>query len=127
MRFLLDENVSDAVADLLRDRGHDVYLAREIIAPGTPDHILATISAIDSLILVTHDRDFKQFLNMIPHGHRARVAKGSGRLQLLINEATARQRLEFEIGMLEVYYERCLEADQVFFVTIQKSGVRWNY
>lgn len=57
IRFLLDENVRSDVADVLRGRGHEVYLARDITAPGTPDHILATITAIDSLVFVTHDKD----------------------------------------------------------------------
>lgn len=127
IRFLLDENVRSDVAEVLRERGHEVYLSRDITAPGAPDHLLATITAIDSLVFVTHDKDFKNFLKVLPKGHKIQMSKGSGRLQLLIPEAAAKARLEAELDFIELYHERCLRLSETFFVTVQKTGMRWNY
>jgi predicted nuclease of predicted toxin-antitoxin system len=60
MRLLLDENVQQAIADFLRSRGHEIYLAREALAPRTSDSDLSKVGDLLGLIVVTWDRDLKR-------------------------------------------------------------------
>ena len=61
MKFLIDENVGQAIVEYLRSSGHTVALARDI-KPGTPDtHILAKAER-EAWIIITHDLDFGQLV-----------------------------------------------------------------
>jgi predicted nuclease of predicted toxin-antitoxin system len=57
MRWIVDENVSATVVNILRERGHDVVSVKESLR-GTGDaHILA-LAQTEQRVLVTHDKDF---------------------------------------------------------------------
>ena len=58
MLLLIDENVPRSVADLFRERGHDVRLVLDLFLPGTPDPVIATIGDRMSALVVTWDKDF---------------------------------------------------------------------
>jgi predicted nuclease of predicted toxin-antitoxin system len=57
MRLLANENVSGAVVQALRQRGHDVLSAKESLRGQTDRAVLARARA-DQRLLVTHDKDF---------------------------------------------------------------------
>lgn len=57
MKFLADENVEQAVIDLLRTKGFDVKAAAEALIRATGDRILA-IANDEDRILITNDKDF---------------------------------------------------------------------
>jgi predicted nuclease of predicted toxin-antitoxin system len=57
MRFAVNENVSATVIRELRDRGHDVFSAKESMAGAADDLILARAQSEDRIV-VTHDKDF---------------------------------------------------------------------
>jgi predicted nuclease of predicted toxin-antitoxin system len=62
MKFLLDENISPALADLLKNIG---YEARHVIEVGynmTSDFKIAEFAATTGEIIVTHDTDFGTIL-----------------------------------------------------------------
>jgi hypothetical protein len=58
MRFLLDENVPPAVADVLTLKGHDVQTIHRTAYEGSPDSFIWSLAAQDERILVTRDLDF---------------------------------------------------------------------
>lgn len=124
IRFLLDENVSNSVLAILEARGHEVLLARDITAAGTPDAVLAVLIAHESMVIVTHDRDFRSIRRLLPEKDRRRYARGAGRLQLDIPEIHAAAYLEDHLPLLEFYYEDCQRKGKPFQVIIQKSGVK---
>jgi predicted nuclease of predicted toxin-antitoxin system len=124
IRFFLDENVPDSVARYIRGKGHEVYLAREIIPAGSPDPLVATISEENDWVLVSADHDFDRIAPRIPKGHKARFRKLS-RISLQCSEHQAAQRLEefFDYVILEHERTRSL-SDQRMFITIQSSGFK---
>jgi hypothetical protein len=124
IRFLLDENVSNSVVDVLESRGHVVLLARDVMAAGTPDAVLAVLVAHESMVIVTHDRDFRAIRRMLPERDRRRYAQGAGRLQLEIPETDASAAIEDRLPLLEFWYEDCQRKGKPFQVILQKSGIK---
>lgn len=59
-RFLTDENVSSRVAELIVGFGHDVFESRLAIYPGAADRVVEAAARLDGLIIVSHDRDFRE-------------------------------------------------------------------
>ena len=57
MRFLLDNDVPDRVADLLREAGHDVTKLREVLPVTTRDPEVFNHAIAQRQILVTCNRD----------------------------------------------------------------------
>lgn len=57
MRFLADENVEQAVVDVLRAAGHDVSCVGDVL-PGAADLGVLALAASQNRILVTNDKDF---------------------------------------------------------------------
>ena len=56
-RFVIDENMSPAIAAWLRDGGHDAIAIAET-APRTPDPDILALAVRDDRILVTFDTGF---------------------------------------------------------------------
>lgn len=124
IRFLLDENVSSSVIEVFEARGHDVLLARDVLAAGTPDAVLAILIVHEAMVIVTHDRDFRSIRKMLPERERRRYARGAGRLQLDIPEIDARGAIEEHLPLLEFWYDDCQRKGKPFQVIIQKSGIK---
>lgn len=71
MRFLVDEDVPQEAVEYLRQRGHTVLLSRDLLAPATPDEVVAKLADDEAAILVTcNAKDFKALLAKIPPGGR---------------------------------------------------------
>ena len=66
MRFKVDENLPDALAALLRDRGHDACTAREQTLNGRPDRDLAARCRDEGRAIVTLDLDFSDITAFPP-------------------------------------------------------------
>jgi predicted nuclease of predicted toxin-antitoxin system len=62
MRFLIDENVSWRVAELLTKSGHDAVHVRDLDAEGTDDTNVLALAARDDRIIVSADTDFGALL-----------------------------------------------------------------
>lgn len=58
MKIKLDENMPAAMAELLRQYGHDVATIVQEGLEGAPDESVATIASAEGRILLTFDRDF---------------------------------------------------------------------
>lgn len=67
MRFLINENVTGTVIQELRQRGHDVLSAKELMRSESDDVILAR-AQVEQRIVVTHDKDFGElaFRSQLP-------------------------------------------------------------
>ncbi len=57
MRFMVDECLSRALVDMLRQRGHDVEFARDKVR-GLSDRMLLALATGENRLLITEDRDF---------------------------------------------------------------------
>lgn len=123
MHFFLDENVPVSVAQVLRERGHEVSFVVDILAVGSPDPVVATASEELSAVLVSADRDFKSIGARIQMG-RIRYSRLS-RVALMCNEPQASQRMEKAIGLIESEYEIAQNShDKRMIVAIGNSFIR---
>lgn len=61
----LDENMPDAVADVLRSAGHDVALARDEDLAGSDDARLLEAAVTEGRVLMTLDLDFADFGSVV--------------------------------------------------------------
>ncbi len=62
MRFLADAGISPRTVEFLRQRGHDVVHARELLLQRAPDSELVARARAESRILLTFDLDFGAIL-----------------------------------------------------------------
>jgi len=66
MRFKLDENLSQSVAELFRAAGHDAMTVREQGLQSAPDERVFEVAVREGRTLVTLDRDLGQVLRFPP-------------------------------------------------------------
>jgi predicted nuclease of predicted toxin-antitoxin system len=62
MRFLIDENLSYRLAELLTKSGHDAVHVRDLDASGAADMDVMTLAARGDRIIVSADTDFGALL-----------------------------------------------------------------
>ncbi len=62
MRFLLDQNLSPLLVDLLGHRGHDVVHVRDLGLHKADDSELVTLAVAEDRIIVSADTDFGDLL-----------------------------------------------------------------
>lgn len=65
MRFLIDQNRSPRLAELLRDAGHDAVHASELGLERAEDRELLSLAANDDRTVVSGDTDFGMLLAML--------------------------------------------------------------
>lgn len=124
IRFLSDENVREDILEFLEERGHEVVRSRNVLAAGTPDQLLALLGRFESLVVVTHDRDFRNFRKLLPEGERTQFSRGSGRLQLEIAYEKALMRVSEEIENIEHHYHQAQKNERLFLMTIQDANIK---
>lgn len=57
MKFFLDHDVNDAVADALRRHGHEAIRLREVLAPDAPDAQAFATAQKKNCVMITCNRD----------------------------------------------------------------------
>ena len=62
MRLLLDENLSQNQAAILREQGHDAVAVAEIGLSGQPDENIRAFAIEENRVLITLDVDFANLL-----------------------------------------------------------------
>ncbi|HEY6794796.1 MAG TPA: DUF5615 family PIN-like protein [Kineosporiaceae bacterium] len=62
MRFLIDENISWRVAELLTKAGYDAVHVRDLDAEGADDRDVMALAARDERVIVSADTDFGALL-----------------------------------------------------------------
>ncbi|MEQ8333461.1 DUF5615 family PIN-like protein [Nisaea sp.] len=104
MRFMLDENVPRAVAELLLKRGYTAEFIRDFAFPGAIDTTVATIAEQRNSILISFDGDFERIAPRIPLGQRRRF-KSLSRIWLRCEEHNAAIRINAVLSFIETEYE----------------------
>jgi hypothetical protein len=106
LRLLIDQNVPDSVARFLTERGHDVQLVRYTLGRASPDQLIALTAAFQGIIMVTFDKDFRRFQQLLPQGNRGAFVAGAGFIHLAMKETRGVNRLQDEIETIELYAAR---------------------
>jgi hypothetical protein len=101
IRFLFDENVRSDVIQLFQLRGHEIILSREVTGVSTPDQLIAVFGKYESLVIVSHDNDFRKYRQLLPQHERRRFLEGAGRLLLDVPYERSAQRVEEELEAIE--------------------------
>ena len=68
MKFLLDENLSEHQALVLRQLGYDAVAATEVGLSGEPDGEVRAFAVESGRVLITLDADFGDILHFPPSG-----------------------------------------------------------
>jgi hypothetical protein len=122
MRLLIDQNVPQPVADLFASRGHEVLYSRDVLQQNSPDQLIAITAALEGLIVVTLDADFKRYRDLFPQGFRARARQLTGRVVIGVKEPQAAARVNQVIDLIEFHYGRAAGAGLRLMVTITATG-----
>lgn len=102
---MLDENVPERVAEILRRLGHEVLRSTEVVVAGSADQIVATAAQEGGWILNSHDRDFKRTERLCSEGQQQRFPTLS-RLLLSCPEPVSAARLETFITVVQAEFDR---------------------
>lgn len=125
MRLLIDENVPASVADVFRERGHEVQLVRDVLPSGTADPVVARIGNRLAAVVVTWDRDFDQLVRRIPEGNRAAFRR-LGRITFSCTEPQGAQKAREYMDYFELHYTKALASpDTRMIVQIQGSAIKF--
>jgi predicted nuclease of predicted toxin-antitoxin system len=115
VKFLVDENLSPRVAELLSEKGHNAVHVREIQASGAPDADVMRIAESEGRVIISADTDFGALLA------QARAVKPS---VVLVREFAALRPPELAalvLGHLKLLQED-LEAGAIAVFT--RRGIR---
>jgi len=122
MRLLIDQNVPQDVADLFVARGHDVQLARLRLRQDSPDQLLAFASAVEGLVIVTHDGDFRRYKDLFPQGYRTQARRLTGRIYLNLEPARAAARINTLMEVIEFHHADAAKRRLRFLMTITETN-----
>ena len=113
MRFLVDESTGPAVAEWLRQQGHDVFSVYDE-ARGMDDNGIIQKASTENWILVTNDKDFgeKVYRERRPH---------KGVVLLRLDDERADVKIETIKRLLENYTDRLPGQ----FVVVTENRIRF--
>lgn len=95
MKFIIDESTGRAVAQFLREIGHDVVAVTET-TPATEDHAILIKAASEGRILITNDKDFGELIFRSGYAH-------NGVLFLRLQNESAANRVHVVKAVLDQY------------------------
>ena len=108
MRFLLDENLSPKLVELLGRDGHDVIHVRDIGLTSACDEVVIAAASTDDRILISADTDFG---TLLARTHASRpsfvlIRRASGRRAIdqaaLIIDNLVAVKADLEVGAIVV-------------------------
>lgn len=67
MRFKVDENLHEDVADWLRQQGHDALTVHDQGLRGSADAVIAEVCRLEGRAILTQDLDFSNIFAYPPH------------------------------------------------------------
>lgn len=106
MRFLIDEDVPPAVAELLQRRGHDVVRVADALGMGTADAAVARYADVERRIVVTFNlRHFNRLILRAPQEGGARSYPHAGLMAFRCQHPDAEARLNAFIVTIEHEHE----------------------
>jgi predicted nuclease of predicted toxin-antitoxin system len=113
VRFIVDESTGPAVAEWLRQQGHEVFSVYDE-ERGMEDDAILKKAATENWILMTNDKDFgeKVYRERRPH---------KGVVLLRLDDERAAMKIKTIKQMLERYADRL--SDQ--FVVVTENSIRF--
>lgn len=134
MLLLIDEDVPEDVAQLLKDRGHDVLYAR-LLTPSEPDTVVAKLASERRAVIVTFNtRDYRRLVSRRPleaDGPSGWVTnRGSfphaGRITFYkCHQLKGLQRLRQTIEVIECEFNRLqTQTDKRLVVDVEEGHLR---
>lgn len=120
---LLDQNVPQSVADILASRGHDVLFSRDVLEQNSPDQLIAITAALEGLVVVTLDADFKRYRDLFPQGFRTQARRLTGRIVIGVKEPQAASRLAQVIDLIEFHHARAANSGIRLMLTVTATGI----
>ena len=113
MRFLVDECTGPAVAQWLRERGHDVFSVYDE-ARGTDDFDVVQKASAENRILITNDKDFGERIYRERHAHR-------GIILLRLDDERAAVKIDTIRRLLAAYPDQLAD----HYVVVTEERVRF--
>ncbi len=123
MRLLLDQNVPQAVADIFSDRGHEVLYSRDVLQQDSPDSLIAITAAVEGLIVVSIDKDFKRYTELFPQGFQIPPRRMTGRIAINVDETRAAKRIADIVDVIEFQFLRAKARGIRLLVVVSATGV----
>lgn len=115
-RFLLDQNVHDAVYAFLAEQSYEVERVRDATGADAPDSLIAFVTNSQGLVLITQDEHFRRFSQLLSGEHRRRFVAGAGHINLRVREKRSAESLRAVWRHVLYHYEDA-----------QQSGVRFQF
>jgi hypothetical protein len=123
MRLLIDQNVPQAVSDVFIARGHDVQFSRVVLQQNSPDPLIAIAAALEGLVVVTNDADFKKYRDLFPVGFRTQARKLTGRIVIGVDPAKAAARVAAVIDLIEMHHAYAAARRIRFMINISPTSI----
>jgi predicted nuclease of predicted toxin-antitoxin system len=117
MRFLVDQNLSHKVAEVLRGAGHDVVHTSEVELSMASDQAIADLAVTEDRVVVSADTDFGTLL----------AASGAERPSVLLVRLRSPRRAEALAGVIVANLDGVagdLEAGAVVVLEDERVRVR---
>lgn len=122
LRFLLDQNVQEAVREYLLALGHEVMRSRDATGTDAPDSLLAFVANSQGLILVTHDTHFRRFSRLLTGQQRRQFQAGAGHIVLKVRENRSVERLQAEWRHILYHHADAQENGLRFQLVLTETG-----
>ena len=103
MLFYLDECIPDSTREMLIGLGHEAFRITNFVSEGSPDPLVARVAEDAGAILVSHDRDFRQYSSRRMDGQRPRFPRLCV-IHMQCNPPRIAERLRACMQLVEVEY-----------------------
>lgn len=98
--FFTDNDVEDAVGDLLRDSGHDLTRLRDVMLADSPDPVVDANCRENGLVLITHNyKHFKRIARELAVSGAA--VKRLSRIDMEIHQSDGPRRIAEVLHLIE--------------------------
>lgn len=104
MRFLIDHNAPIDVSDFLVEADHDVVLVSDIMAPDSPDPVVAAAAMADERVLISHDKVMRRVEKLISVAVRERFPRLS-RILLCCPEVVSERRVREFMPIIQAEFD----------------------
>ncbi len=122
LRFLLDQNVQEAVREFLVALGYDVLRVRDTTGADAPESLIAFVAKSEGCLLITHDRHFRRFSRLLTGEQRRQFEAGAGHIVLQVRENRSVERLQVEWRHILYHYADAQENGLRFQVVLTATG-----
>lgn len=123
-RFLLDQNVQEAVRRFLIEQGYEALRTRDFSGADAPDTLIAFIAHVQGLVLLTHDSDFRWIDRLLHGDQRRRFQRGAGQILLQVRETRSLQRIQAEWRSILFHYDDAQTKGIRFQLVLNETGIR---